>query len=208
MWNTIRRAWREAVEGRPRRGRAPDYRVRPRLELLEGRDVPTAYLIAGGLYVTGMGFGAKTPLDDIITLCRQGSNLVVTEYDHPGGNVLAQNSFLVTDVHTISIQTGDGNDQVNIDSIGAPIPAQVLTNSGTDTVNICPTTQNLAAVYGSTITLDGGYVPDRLFVCDNANTAAADYAVDGGVSRKGGGVVRYSNVSELHLAGSTGSNTF
>src|SRR5207245_11098691 len=71
----------------------------------------------------------------------------------------------VAPVTTITVNTGNGDDTVDLESPLSSCPATANLGSGTDTVNISSTAQNLKNI-AEAVTINGGSGFDSLFIWD------------------------------------------
>ena len=124
--------------------------------------------------------------NDTISLSVSGSTLTVSvdpQVDVPGtghlpgaGNLPAfVSEFDVSQVSSITLNAGDGNDTINIDGLPAGVSLTVNPGNGNDTINVNETDA------GATVVVSGSSGADTLSInADGAGSAAAD--VNGTVS--------------------------
>jgi hypothetical protein len=133
--------------------------------------------------------------------------------DGSSGQLLVQvngtsERFNLADVHSITVNAGDGNDTVNLDNIPASTPVSVFGHGGGDTLNVAPTSRNLDTIR-SPITYDGGAdtVVDALTVFDGNNPEHDTFTVtSSAITRPFFGGVSYSNLGTMTLGPGGGNN--
>lgn len=150
----------------PRKGsRVPPWRRwRPAVEALECRCAPavTCSVNAASQQLQAIGDNAN---GNTVLLDHSGANTLC------GSSASSLQSFADANFSSVLIRPGNGNnDVVNLERTIAARPVTVELGSGTSTVNLSPTTQNLDTLQGAvTVTSGGG--TDTLNVNDQANHA-------------------------------------
>lgn len=107
-----------------------------------------------------------------------------------------------------TINTGNGSDTVNVEDTVSADTVTINLGSGADIVNISPTAKDLAFFQGNVaITAVEPYI---LNVNDqNSGLDGVNWQVTGtSVSREFAATINYGNLTNLHINGGSGSNTF
>jgi hypothetical protein len=113
----------------------------------------------------------------------------------------------VAPVSSIVINTGDGDETVNIEGTLAGRPVTINLGAGNDTVNVSPTLQNLGSLAG-TVTIRGGPGSDTLELFDQGVASDFNYTITSStVTRPGMATVSYSGLGNVALDISNGSDT-
>jgi hypothetical protein len=113
----------------------------------------------------------------------------------------------VAPVSSTIINTGNGDETVNIEGTLPGRPVTVNLGDGTNTVNLSPTAQNLSSLAG-TVTINGGAGSDTLFLYDQGMNGNASYAITSStVARPGMSTVIYSSLANVVLDTSNGTDT-
>jgi len=137
------------------------------LERLENRIQLDAQLASGVLTITG-GAGA---IDDVITVTKQGTNLVVAQT--PAGS--GQTSFLATSVTKIVVDAGDGNDTVNLAGVGKR--TEINGGAGNDTLTGGSGSDTISGGAGDDV-INGGAGKDSIAGGDGNDTLHGDAGGD------------------------------
>src|SRR5262249_51521704 len=112
-----------------------------------------------------------------------------------------------TPVSSITINTGSGDDTVNIEATSSLRAVTVNLGNGTDTVNLSPAGQNLNNLAGA-VTINGGSGTDTLNLFDQGIKTNQNYTVtSSSVARTGPASLTYHNVANVVLDTSNGTNT-
>jgi hypothetical protein len=130
--------------------------------------------------------------------------------DHAGSTTtICGASFADNSYSSVVINTGAGNDTVNIETTLANKPVTVNEGNGNVTVNISPVAHNLNNIQGG-VTLHAGLGIDSLNVDDQANAFAQTFTVGAtSVTRGGVAIITYgSDVNFVTLNAGNGTNTF
>ncbi len=175
-------AGRRRAKSAPRPGRC-----RPSLECLEGRVVPAALVIGG------------TSAADAIDLSVNPSNssqlLVTVNGSHQ--------TFSLTNVTSVTVNAGAGNDIVRVGSTPSGIPLTVNGEGGDDTV---VGTGDLDFVKGA-VTVNGSAGTDKVVLQDGSASFGDTYAITAStVSRNFFGGLTYAGIEGLTLNAETGNN--
>jgi hypothetical protein len=143
--------------------------------------------------------------NDTITLDLSGSATRVT-LNGEAALFAASGAFGVT---SIVINSGHGDDTINIDQTSAARPVTINLGDGTDTVNLAGASGNLNNITGA-VTINGGGGTDTLNLFDQANTAVKAYRLTATTfSRATMGNVTYNGITNLAInLGSAATNTF
>jgi hypothetical protein len=110
-------------------------------------------------------------------------------------------------VSSITVNTGNGDDTVNVERTISGRPVTVNLGSGTNTVNISPVAQNLSNV-AEAVTINGGSGFDSLFVWDQNSNLGRAFTIGDGISASGAARLIYNSLSNVVLVGGNGGNTF
>jgi hypothetical protein len=112
----------------------------------------------------------------------------------------------VASISSITVNTGDGDDTVNIEGTLSRLPVTINLGAGTDTVNVSPTAQNLSSLAG-TVTINGGSGSDALNLFDEGTDSNQSYTVtQSTVTRPNMATVSYYNVANVTLNTSNGAD--
>src|SRR5262249_34470437 len=104
----------------------------------------------------------------------------------------------------ITIANLQGYATVNIEGTAPGVPVTVNLGSGTDTVNITPTSQDLHNLFAG-VQVNGGAGLDTLNVDDQANTSSQTYTmIDGSISRSDSSTISYVGINAINLNGGQG----
>jgi hypothetical protein len=156
-------------------------------------------VLASGLALTVNGDQLANP-DDTITVDAVSNGYTI---DLNGETF----QFDPGKVSSITINTGTGNDTVNIERTVSLRSVTVNLGSGTDVVNLSPTAQNLSDLAGA-ITVNGGTGSGTLNFFDQGISTNQTYTITNStVARPGSGTVTYHNLANVALATSNGTNT-
>jgi hypothetical protein len=113
----------------------------------------------------------------------------------------------VAPVTTVTVNTGNGDDTVDIENTLSGWPATVNLGSGTSTVGISSAAQNLSNIREA-VTINGGTGFDSLFLWDRNGTAGRTFIFTGQtITTSGAGTVTYNNLSNLVLLAGNQGNT-
>jgi hypothetical protein len=117
-------------------------------------------------------------------------------------------TFLLGNLSAINVQANGGDDTINVENTFAGIPVTVNAGTGSNTINISPTTRNLDNIQGGVIIDGGGAGSDRLFVYDQATASPHTYGLSPStLSRTGSATIIYNNLATLQLnAGDTATS--
>jgi Ca2+-binding RTX toxin-like protein len=165
-------------------GDRPPRRQRPwrlEVEALEPRLTPSAQLLAGQLLISG----GPDASPDKITLVRMDSDYVV--HQSQGGTVLPDSSFPINQAVSISIDAGDGDDEITVEinaftnsyqGVKYFTPVTILGGAGNDKILLNPASKDLTDGLSTQnfLFVDGGGGSDRLEVNDQ-NAQAGAYRV-------------------------------
>ncbi len=111
-------------------------------------------------------------------------------------------------INSVVINTGTGNDTVNIQ--GNEWPVTVNLGGGTDAVTVGDLYHNLDRIR-ATVTANAGTGGDALYVYDTANTRSDSWTLDSGtIGRTNAATIHYSGSfnRDLRIFGGTGSPTY
>jgi hypothetical protein len=109
-------------------------------------------------------------------------------------------------IGSIVVNTGNGNDTVNIEA--TPVPVTVNLGNGNDVVNLSPSAKNLANIQ-NTLTLNGNvFSSDALNVFDQNAPGNLTYSLSSATFSRTSQVVLYSGMSQVTINGSNGANTY
>ena len=138
--------------------------------------------------------------DDTVTVDLVGGGVSVTlngETAQFGGGVVA----------SVVINTGTGNDTVDVERNGVPVTVNF--GHGTHTLSIAPTTQNLNNILGN-VTVTGLTAADSLTINDQGNTALRRYTLTATTfTRSAGGVITFNSApGQLVINGGTSADTY
>jgi hypothetical protein len=112
----------------------------------------------------------------------------------------------VPEVSSIVVITGSGNDSVNIEKTVASAPVTVNLGSGNDTVNLSPSSQSLSGLNAG-MTVRGGSGSYTLNLFDQGIRTNESYTLsDTAITRTGMGRLTYSNVTNVNLDTSNGTD--
>jgi hypothetical protein len=117
-----------------------------------------------------------------------------------------------TVVGSITVNTGTGNDTVNIEGtvpglLSGVTVVTVNLGDGTDTVNLSPTAEDLGNLPGG-ITIKGGSGSDSLNLLDANNSGSLNYTITSTtIARPGMATVTYHNMANVTLTTSSGNDT-
>jgi Ca2+-binding RTX toxin-like protein len=126
--------------------------------------------------------GGEGPSNDSVRIESGGFDSLVASVDvspdvpGTGPTDAFVSNFLLTDVTSITIKTGDGYDRVELKSGGLATSVAIDTGGGDDTILLYPSDSNLDRFRGS-ITVNGNTGLDSLFLDDSGKTAPANYTV-------------------------------
>jgi Ca2+-binding RTX toxin-like protein len=150
------------------------------------------------------------PSDDTFRIVYSSSTLsVATDIGHlvagTGGSGTLPSSFNISDVKSITIEAGGGNDVINLDSLtGTPIT--VNAGAGNDVINLG--TGDLNRLTGA-VTINGQGGTDTVTFQDSANTSSDTYIVTAStISRPVFGGATFNDVDRVVLNAEAGDNTF
>jgi hypothetical protein len=112
-----------------------------------------------------------------------------------------------------TLNTGNGNDTVNVQGTAYLMPLTVHAGSGADVVNLSPTAHNLSDIAGA-VTLVGGGGSDQLAIHDEAYAPNTTYTLGGTppshtLSRNSAALITYSGFTgAISIFGGSGNDTF
>ncbi|HWE37329.1 MAG TPA: calcium-binding protein [Isosphaeraceae bacterium] len=157
-----------------------------------------SYLGTGSLTVNGDQLGPNYNDNVNVTLANDGGVQVTlngeTVHFAPGA------------ITSISVNTGGGNDTVNVEKTAFNVPVSINTGGGSDTVNIAPTDKNLNDIQGQ-VGVVGNSV--NLNINDSLNSFGSTYSLSSAnVSRPGAASIGFSGVTSLNLDGGSGNDTY
>jgi hypothetical protein len=113
----------------------------------------------------------------------------------------------VPDVSSVVVNTGNGDDTVNIERTVSAEPVTVNLGAGNDTVNLGPTNQTLGALAGA-ITVKGNSGSDSLNFFDQGLRSSQTYTVtDTTITRSGIPRVTYSKLTNVTIDTSNSTDT-
>ncbi len=142
--------------------------------------------------------------NDTITLSLTGT---VTQVNLNGetASFASAGGFGIT---SIVINSGEGDDTINIDQSSSTRPITINLGGGTDTVNLAQAGGNLNSLAGA-VTINGGGGTDTLNLFDQNNTAIKAYRLtDTTFTRASMGTVTYNGITNLAInLGSAANNT-
>jgi hypothetical protein len=126
-----------------------------------------------------------------------------------------QTTFDRNQIHSISVNAGGWNAVINVEG-SAGVPVNINLGTGSDTVNITPTSRNLNNLLGSStvpaVVVTGGIGSSTLNINDQANNAGNLYLLDAGSveSANGGNIntISYSGISNVLLNCGSGADYF
>src|SRR5262245_2514978 len=148
-----------------RRSHANRPGFKPRLELLEGREVPTgnvtASLSSGTLVLTGVN-NASIPAnnDQEVIITGSGPGSVVVQGLNGSSVNLGGGPVVYDSVTNITINMNNGNDGVTIEAVEILGNLNYNGGAGNDTITI----QNGATIIGGTLNINGGAGDNTAFV--------------------------------------------
>jgi Ca2+-binding RTX toxin-like protein len=155
----------------------------------------------GELTITGHG----VLKNDVVTVERSGDDLVVTRTN---GSQTIPHRFRASDVTSIVINTGAGDDRIYLESIQALIPVTVDAGADADVISVAQQLRDLVHLLGSTMNLDGGDGTDHLYLNDHGHASNVSYTItDNRITRPGSGQVTYAGLEHINLYASQGNNT-
>jgi hypothetical protein len=140
--------------------------------------------------------GGEGVSDDTISLEVRGDDLFVSVTI--GGQTFT-NSFFLRAVDSVLIQSGDGNDTINVDNLASALPITINPGFGTNTVGLAPFTHNVDNLAGNTITVQGGSDSDTLLIYDDTSASIAPYTVAAATLDLRGVAVAYSGTEVVTL---------
>jgi len=112
----------------------------------------------------------------------------------------------VAEVSSIAINSGNGNDTVNMERTVSGLPVTLNLGSGDDTVNLSPTAQNLGNLVGG-ITVNGGSGNDSLNFYDQSYNPNETYTITSStVARLGMATVTYHKLAGVAIDTSNGTD--
>lgn len=171
---------------------------------------------SGALRVRG---GSVANSHDVITVTRSGTQLTVSvdvgndvagTGALPGaGNLPAYvTTFDSSDVTSIQIDAGDGNDTIIINSIQSNIPIVINAGAGNDTIHIAEAGDNLDVI-DSNITVNGGTGTDILRMFDESNGFGDTFTItNNSIGRNAFPTLSYSGLETVIVNAGGGSSTF
>jgi hypothetical protein len=146
-------------------------------------------------------YGNQNGGSDTITLSVSGSYLVVRDNG-------ATDRFRLGSFSSVTVNTRNASDTVNVESTPAGVPLTVNLGSGTDAVNISPTAALLTTVQGD-VTVHGGAGIDTLNVYDTANLGGNNYwLTSSSVTRTFAHKVTYFGIRTTNVHGGVGSEIY
>jgi hypothetical protein len=138
--------------------------------------------------------------DDAITL-----NVAAGGYTINVNGELFQ--FDPSQVTAITINTLTGDDSVNIEGTVAGVPVTVNLGSGSGTVNLSPTSQQLSNLAGA-VTINGGSGADTLNLFDQGSNPERNYTLTSStIAGTGMATVSYHTLAAVTLNTSNGTDT-
>ncbi len=223
----------------PRR-RSDRRALRPRIEGLEARLVPATLDVTNSVlsYVAAAGENNALTIfteNDLIVTPTGTTSATLIQFSDPNAPItLSQNAlnngWVQIDAHTVqgpdlaggvpggasglamSVDLGDGNDTVNVQSLVSygTNPDSLTINhsaSGGDAITLGDSADAASTSIASTLTINGGGTT-TLTMDDSANTADQSWTVGSGALSRFSGTVTYSGLSHLTIQGGSGNNTF
>jgi hypothetical protein len=105
------------------------------------------------------------------------------------------------------LQTGGGNDTVNVESTNDPLTVDL--GNGADSVNVSPAAHNLINIQGA-ITIHYGAGTDTVNVNDQASSASQTYIITANSVHRSGSVnIQYGpGINFVNIYGGSGNNTY
>jgi hypothetical protein len=166
--------------------------------------VPTGqrqnFYVSSARVLTVNGDQLGSNYNDSITLDVSGSGGVIVNLN----GETAQ--FDPGAISSIVVNTGGGNDTVNIEKSAAGVPITVNLGNGTDTINVAPTSHFLNNIQGN-LTLNGGLGVDTLNVFDQNDGGNATYTLTAGsVTRAGTALISYGGVHLINFVNINGGS--
>lgn len=111
-------------------------------------------------------------------------------------------------IKEIVINTGNGNELINIEKTFSSGPVILNLGAGTNTIHVSPTAQNLNNVAGA-VTINGGAGSTTLLVHDQGTSSNAMYTLTSStLVRSGAGKITYNHLANLTVDTTNGSDTF
>jgi hypothetical protein len=157
------------------------------------------FVLTSGRALTVNGDQLTNP-DDTITIDTIGSGYVI----NLNGEVA---HFDAGQVNSITVNSRTGNNTINIERTVAGRPVTINLDSGTDTVNLSPTAQNLSNLAG-TVTVNGGSGTGTLVANDQGTSTARTYTLTSStLVRSGAATITYNNLAGVTVNTSNGSDT-
>jgi hypothetical protein len=149
-----------------------------------------AFAIRGSLTVT------RTSGNDFITIRSMSGNPDFVEVIVNGQR---QYTGLWSALTGISVNTGPGDDIVEIDNTVAGTPVTVNLGNGTDNVDLGRASLDLDSIQGPVV-LHGGSGTDALMLRDGSHSGNVSYTIAGSVfSRTGSTTVSYDHIARLNI---------
>ncbi|HLJ94520.1 MAG TPA: hypothetical protein VKU02_15135, partial [Gemmataceae bacterium] len=146
--------------------------------------------------------------DDTITIDQQnGSYIVILDGETAQFDAFDFFTGRVA-VSSITVNTGNGDDTVNVEQTISGRPVTLNLGGGNNTVNISPAAQDLSRI-AETITINGGSGSDALVAWDHNSTLGRTFTISNGtINATGGATLMYNNLSSLTILGGNGGNVF
>jgi hypothetical protein len=165
-------------------------------------------LVRGGSHGENIYPSQNNPSNDIITLDTHLDGLSQTVIDvyvqigNPtpgtGPNPTYSQSYYANGVTSVTVDSGDGNDIINVKRTAAGTPTTVILGNGNNAVTVGD-----SGLYNSSpVTVIGGNGSNALYVNDQNNATQQTYTITNtAVTRTGGGIgrINYSNIAILVL---------
>ncbi len=138
--------------------------------------------------------------DDMIALDLIGNGVTVTLNGETA-------QFSAGAVASVVVNTGTGNDTVNVERTGVPVTVNL--GRGTHTVTIAPAAQNLNNIAGN-VTVTGLTAADSLTINDQANTLVRRYTLTATqFTRTGGGIITFNSApGQLVINGGSNADSY
>src|SRR5262249_37171319 len=150
-----------------------------------------------GKYDLTINGGQGGSVADAISIDVKAGGLLVTYNGEP-------TQFDQGVIRNVIINTGAGSTNVVIEKSLPGSPVTINCGTGTDTINITPTSQDLHSL-GSDIQVTGGPGTHSLFIHDEMDSDGANlpYAIGASVVQRGfHGIVSFTGMTDITLNGS------
>ncbi len=126
------------------------------------------------------------------------------EFIHAGAGQIRHSS-----IENLELNTGNGVNQVFVNSLSNGQSLTVNTNDGDDDLWLANSTGNVSNLGAATVTFNGGSDFDEAFFDDDDQSETASYTINSSsVTRSGGATLQYQGTDRIAIFAPNGANAF